>query len=73
MINKKKLYPAHSKLMQQIFKLNLEKNYGFSYAAIELIRAVDFENTRRYIIGEDVVRSLSLNVIADSSAYYGHE
>ena len=34
---------------------------------------MDFENARRYIIGEDVVRSLSLNMIADSSAYYDHE
>ncbi len=42
---------------------------GLVYADIELINAVDFENARRHIIGEDEVRSMKLNVLADSGAY----
>ncbi len=42
---------------------------GLVYANIELINAVDYENARRHIIGEDEIRSLRLNVLADSGAY----
>lgn len=30
---------------------------------------MDFKNARRHIIGEDEVKSLRLNVLADSGAY----
>ena len=42
---------------------------GLVYADIEMINAVDFENARRNIIGEDEIRSIRLNVLADSGAY----
>lgn len=42
---------------------------GRVYADIELINAVDFENARRHIIGEDEVRSMRLNMLVDSGAY----
>lgn len=42
---------------------------GVVYAEIELINAVDYENARRHIIGEDEIRSMRLNVLADSGAY----
>ncbi len=42
---------------------------GLVYADIELINAVDLENARRHIIGEEEVRRMWLNVLADSGAY----
>jgi clan AA aspartic protease len=42
---------------------------GLVYANIELINAVDFENARRHIIGEDEVRHIQLNMLVDSGAY----
>ena len=42
---------------------------GIVYADIELTNTVDLENARRNIIGEDEVRSLHLNMLADSGAY----
>ncbi len=42
---------------------------GLVYADIELINAVDFENARRNIIGEDEIRKMRLNLLADSGAY----
>ena len=42
---------------------------GLVYADIELINAVDFENAKRHIIGEDEVKSMKLNVLVDSGAY----
>jgi clan AA aspartic protease len=42
---------------------------GLVYADIELVNAVDFENAKRHIIGEDEVRSMKLNVLVDSGAY----
>ena len=42
---------------------------GLVYADIELINAVDFENAKRHIIGEDEVRSVTLNALVDSGAY----
>jgi clan AA aspartic protease len=44
------------------------KKMGLVYADIELINAVDFENARRHIIGEDEVRRTKLTVLADSGA-----
>jgi clan AA aspartic protease len=42
---------------------------GLVYADIELINAVDFENARRHIIGEEDVRRMHLNMLVDSGAY----
>lgn len=42
---------------------------GLVYADIELINAVDFENARKYIIGEEEVRRMHLNILVDSGAY----
>ena len=42
---------------------------GLVYAEIELINAVDLENARRHIIGEDEVKRMRLNMLADSGAY----
>ena len=42
---------------------------GLVYADIELINAVDFENARRHIIGEEEIRSMRLTMLVDSGAY----
>jgi len=42
---------------------------GMVYADIELINSVDLENARNYVIGEDEVRRIKLNVLVDSGAY----
>lgn len=42
---------------------------GLVYAEIELINAVDLENARRHIIGEDEVKRMHLNMLVDSGAY----
>jgi clan AA aspartic protease len=42
---------------------------GMVYADIELINHVDVANARRYIIGEEEVRRMRLNVLVDSGAY----
>lgn len=36
------------------------------YATIELINAVDMENARRHIIGEDEIKKMELNMPVDS-------
>lgn len=42
---------------------------GLVYADIELINAVDLENARRHIMGEEEVKRVHLNILADSGAY----
>lgn len=42
---------------------------GLVYAEIELINAVDLENARRHIIGEDEVKRMHLNMLVGSGAY----
>jgi clan AA aspartic protease len=42
---------------------------GLVYADIELINAVDLENARRNIIGEDEIKSMRLSMLVDSGAY----
>lgn len=42
---------------------------GIVYADIELINAVDLENARRHIIGEEEVKRIRLSMLADSGAY----
>jgi clan AA aspartic protease len=42
---------------------------GLTYADIELINVVDYENARRNIVGEDEIRRLHINVLVDTGAY----
>ena len=42
---------------------------GLVYADIELVNAVDLENARRHIIGEEEVKRMHLNMLVDSGAY----
>ncbi len=42
---------------------------GLVYADIELINAVDLELARRHVIGEEEVKRMRLNMLADSGAY----
>jgi len=42
---------------------------GLVYADIELINSGDMEMVRRNIIGEDEIKKIRLNVLADSGAY----
>ena len=42
---------------------------GLVYADVELINADDLAMVRRYKIGEDEVRRIRLNMLADSGAY----
>lgn len=42
---------------------------GLVYADIELINAVDMENARRHIIGEDEIKRMHLSMLVDSGAY----
>lgn len=42
---------------------------GLVYADVELINAVEFENAKRNIIGEDEVKRYRLNMLVDSGGY----
>ncbi len=42
---------------------------GLVYADIELINAVDSENAKKNIIGEEDIKRIRLNVLVDSGAY----
>ena len=42
---------------------------GLVYADIELVNAVDLENARRHIIGQEEVKRMHLNMLVDSGAY----
>jgi len=42
---------------------------GLVYADIELINADDIGLVRRYIIGEEEVKRISLNILVDTGAY----
>lgn len=42
---------------------------GLGYAEIELINADDLALAKRHIIGEDEVKRMRLNMLADSGAY----
>ena len=42
---------------------------GLVYADIELINTTDLENAKRHIIGEDEIRRIRINMLADSGAY----
>lgn len=42
---------------------------GIVYADIELINTTDLENAKRHIIGEDEIRRIRINMLADSGAY----
>ncbi len=42
---------------------------GLVYADIELINAVDLENARKNIIGDDEIRVVRLSMLVDSGAY----
>lgn len=42
---------------------------GLVYAEIELINGYDLENARRNIIGEEEVKRMRINMLADSGAY----
>lgn len=39
------------------------------YAEIELINGYDLENARRNMIGEEEVKRMTINMLADSGAY----
>lgn len=41
---------------------------GFVHANVELINSYDQENARRYLIGEEEIRRMYVNVLADSGA-----
>lgn len=55
--------------MLKISKFEKIDDMGLVYADIELINAVDFENAKRHIIGEDEIKSIKLNVLVASGAY----
>ena len=42
---------------------------GLIYADIELINGGDIEMARRYIIGEEEIKRMSLNVLVDTGSY----
>ncbi len=42
---------------------------GLIYADIELINAGDIEMARRYIIGQEEVKRLHINILVDTGAY----
>ena len=42
---------------------------GLVYADIELINGGDIEMARRYIIGEEEIKRMSLNVLVDTGSY----
>jgi clan AA aspartic protease len=42
---------------------------GLVYADIELINVFDLENSKRHIIGEEEVKRMRINMLADSGAY----
>ena len=42
---------------------------GLTYADIELINAGDIEMARRYIIGDDEIKRLHLNLLVDTGSY----
>jgi clan AA aspartic protease len=44
------------------------KKMGLTYANVELLNAGDIENTRRHIIGEDEIRSISVTCLVDTGA-----
>jgi clan AA aspartic protease len=46
-----------------------EKKMGLVYADIELINSGDLEMARRYIIGDDEVKRITLNMLVDTGAY----
>ncbi len=41
---------------------------GLIYADIEIINGYDLENARRFIIGEDEVRKMTINMLVDSGS-----
>jgi clan AA aspartic protease len=42
---------------------------GLVYADIELINAVDLGMARKYLIGEDEVKRIHINILVDTGAY----
>jgi clan AA aspartic protease len=42
---------------------------GLIYAEVELINSVDIVNARRYIIGEEEVRSMRVTMLVDSGSF----
>jgi len=42
---------------------------GLVYADIELINVIDVEMARKHIIGEDEIKRIHLNMLADSGAF----
>ena len=42
---------------------------GLVYADIELINATDFVNAKRHLIGDEEVKRMHVNILADSGAY----
>ena len=42
---------------------------GLVYADIELINIIDVEMARKHIIGEEEIRKINLNMLADSGVY----
>ena len=42
---------------------------GLTYADVELINAGDIEMARRYIIGEDEVKRIHVNLLVDTGSY----
>lgn len=47
-----------------------EKNFamGMVYAEIELINVIDLELAKRHVVGEEEIRRMRLNMLADSGA-----
>lgn len=43
---------------------------GMVYADIELVNGEDLILSRRYIIGEEEIRKVPLNILVDTGAYY---
>ncbi len=56
-------------MQEKIIRFGKTFFMGLVYADIEMINAVDYENAKRHIIGEDEIRSIKLNVLVDSGAY----
>lgn len=46
-----------------------EKNMGLVYADVELINSEDLGLARRYIIGEEDVKRMNVNILVDTGAY----
>jgi|SRR5882724_1943430 len=42
---------------------------GFVYAEIELRNAIDYANAKKHLIGEEEIKSITVNMLIDSGSY----